>query len=350
MRQRLSTRAKHGLRSGFSLIEMMVALTVVSIILVATAASLQREADSVSDLQRITYAERLVQELFTKLEQRLEFARGFTPNTTLQTPLGSTTTGSALLADISGFPHQGTFLVDPGTPSEERVAYADLDIGGNRLEVMTRAQRGTSGFTHPANAVVLWEGLAVPIDDQIAPPANAFDGQTDDLRGNVFYRGDGAGFSYQRPVDPARTGSFMTPTGVRWGAQVGGRDVTDGAAAITYVPVGQVTEGNLDFDINNDGDLLDTFDLGRMTELAWDGTDPALGTSRTDLIAPIILQEQNDYGSDLDGDGLQDPMFMWTPESGRLRVRLFALVGDLGGRELVRRFETVLYLRNGAAD
>ena len=52
----------------------------------------------------------------------------------------------------------------------------------------------------------------------------------------------------------------------------------------------------------------------------------------------------------MDGDGLQDPMFLWTPESGRLRVRLFALVGDVGGRDVIRRFETVLYLRNGSAD
>ena len=124
----------------------------------------------------------------------------------------------------------------------------------------------------------------------------------------------------------------------------------DGAAALVYVPVGQVTETEQDFDINNDGDLLDTFDLGRIVERAWDGNDTANGTSRTALIAPLILQEADDYGSDLDGDGLEDPMFLWTPESGRLRLRLFALVGDLSGREVIRRFETVLYLRNGSTD
>ncbi|MEM1451798.1 MAG: type II secretion system protein [Planctomycetota bacterium] len=342
--------AARAARAGFTLIEMMMALTVVTIILIATAASLQREADSVSDLQRITYAERLIQELFGKIEQRLEFGRGFVPETTLNASLGSANTASALLADIAGFPNTGMMVIDAGTALEERVAYDDLDIAGNAVITLQRAQRGTSGYTHPATSIVLWEGTAQPIEDQVAPPAGTFDGTTDDLRGNIFYRGDGVGFSYQVPVDPARTGSFVTATGVRWGARVGGQDVEDGAAALVYVPVGQVTETEQDFDINNDGDLLDTFDLGRIVERAWDGNDTANGTSRTDLIAPIILQEADDYGSDLDGDGLEDPMFLWTPESGRLRLRLFALVGDLSGREVIRRFETVLYLRNGSTD
>lgn len=338
----------NGARAGFTLIEMMVALTVVSIILIATAASLQREAESVSDLQRITYAERLIQEVFTKMEQRLEFARGFTPTTTLDASLGSATTNAAVLADVTGFPNEGVALLDPGTATEERVEFSDVDIAGNRLETLTRGARGTSAFTHPATSVIMWDGLASPIDDQVAPPANTFDGITDDLRGQVFYRGDGTGFSFQYPVDPARTGSFVTPTGVRWGARVGGGDVTDGCTAIAFSPVGQVTEANRNFDINQDGDLNDVFDFGRLVEFSWNGVDTALGTSRVNLISPILLQEQDDYGSDMDGDGLQDPMFLWTPDSGRLRIRLFALVGDVGGRDIVRRFETVLYLRNGS--
>ena len=43
-------------------------------------------------------------------------------------------------------------------------------------------------------------------------------------------------------------------------------------------------------------------------------------------------------------------MFLWTPASGRLRIRMFALLGDVNDREIVKRFETVLYLRNGAAE
>ncbi|MEM9381741.1 MAG: prepilin-type N-terminal cleavage/methylation domain-containing protein [Planctomycetota bacterium] len=349
-RPRPLDRAAATLRAGFTLIEMMLALTVVTIILIATAASLQREADSVSDLQRITYAERLVQELFGKIEQRLEFGRGFVPSTTLDASLGSASTGSASLASVAGFPNTGMLVIDPGTALEERVAYDDLDLVGDAVITLQRGQRGTSGYTHPATSIVLWEGIAQPVEDQVAPPPATVSGLTDDLRGNIWYRGDGVGFSYQVPVDPARTGSFVTPTGVRWGARVGGQDVEAGSAALVYVPVGQVNEGTENFDINSDGDLLDTFDLGRIVERAWDGINTANGTSRTDLIAPIILQEVDNYGSDLDGDSLEDPMFLWTPESGRLRIRLFALVGDLSGREVVRRFETVLYLRNGSTD
>lgn len=336
--------------AGFTLIEMMISLTVVSIILIATAASLQREAESVADLQRITYSERLIQELFTKIEQRLEFGQGFVPATTLQNALGAGTTAAADLADVAGFPNTGMLVIDPGTAVEERIAYSDVDIAGNAIETLVRAQRGTTGNGHTATSVVLWEGLARPIDDQAAPPATAFDGVTDDLRGNLFYRGDGVGFSYQQPVDPARTGSFVEAGEVRWGARVGGGDVTSGAAAIVYSPVAQVTEANLDFDVNRDGDQLDTFDIGRIVEVAWNGTDTALGASRTNLISPIILQEVDNYGSDLDGDGLQDPMFLWTPESGRLRIRMFALIGDLSGYELIRRFETILHLRNGSTE
>ena len=68
----LPTTLRVAARAGFTLIEMMISLTIVTIILLATAASLQREAESVADLQRITYSERLMQEMFSKVEQRVE--------------------------------------------------------------------------------------------------------------------------------------------------------------------------------------------------------------------------------------------------------------------------------------
>lgn len=337
-------------RAGFTLVEMMVALAIVSIILAATAASLQREAKSMTELQRLSYSERIIQNLFSKIEQRLDFGQGMNPQTTLSSGISAAGTGGVTVLDPLGFPFEGTIVIDPGASSEERIAYTELAPGVSELATLTRGSRGTSASFHSAGDVVLWEGAAFPIEEQIAPIAGTFDGQTDDLRGVVFYRGDGVGFSYRRPIDPAGTGTFIEDGAIRWGATVGGIDTTDGCASLVFSPVGVVSEAERNFDINSDGDLDDTFDLGGIANLGWNAVDPSLGTSSLDLVSPILLQEQDNYGGDMNGDGLDDPMFLWTPDSGRLRIRLFALLGDVNGHEVVKRFETVLYLRNGNAN
>ena len=43
-------------------------------------------------------------------------------------------------------------------------------------------------------------------------------------------------------------------------------------------------------------------------------------------------------------------MFLWTSLSGRLRIRIFAIVGAINETEVVKRYETVLHLRNGAEE
>ena len=345
-----TNRAHKGLDAGFTLIEMIIALGVVSVILAATTLSLQKESESISDMQRLSHSERLIQDLFTKIEQRLDFAQGIEPTSTLDSALSGGATGAIDVTDVFGFPNEGMVVIEPGGANAERVSYAVLSPGSNALETLTRAERGTAGVAHPAGSLISWEGVATPTEDQVAPAAGTFDGQTNDLRGPIFYRGDGVGFCYRKPVDPAGTGSFIGPAGIRWGATISGTDNEDAVGSIVYEPVAQITELQREFDINQDGDLADTFELGRIRDIAWNAVDPALGTSSLALVTPIILQELDNYGSDLDGDGFLDPMFLWTPESGRLRIRFFALLGDVGGREVVKRFETVLYLRNGAAE
>lgn len=336
--------------AGFTLVEMIIALGVVSVILAATTLSLHKESASISDMQRLSHSERLIQDLFTKIEQRLDFAQGIEPTSTLDAPLSGGGTGTIALTDVFGFPHEGMVVIDPGSANAERVSYTTLSPGTNTLETLTRAERGTSDVSHPVGSLVSWEGVATPTENQVAPAAGTFDGQTNDLRGPIFYRGDGVGFCYRKPVDPAGTGTFIEPGGIRWGATISGTDVEDAVGAVVFEPVARITELERQFDINRDGDLADAFDLGRIRDIAWNAVDPALGSSTLALVTPIILQEVDDYGSDLDADGFLDPMFLWTPDSGRLRIRFFALLGDVGGREVVRRFETVLYLRNGAAE
>ena len=334
---------------GFTLVEMMIALTIVSIIMLATMASLQREATSIGELQRLSYSERAVQDLFTKVEQRLDFSQGMDPVTVLASGMGSGGSGMTLQETL-GFPFEGIVIVEPGTFSEERVEYGGLAPSTSELTTLVRGVADTTASSHPAGSLVFWEGIAFPAEDQIAPPAGTFDGQTDDMRGPLFFRGDGVGFSYRRPVDPAGTGTFIESTGIRWGAGVRGVDSVDGCAALVYFPVAVVTETQRNFDINADGDMDDTFELGGIVDLGWDAVDPSRGTSSLELVSPILLQELNNRGGDMDGDGFDDPMFLWSPESGRLRIRLFALLGDVNQREVVKRFETVLYLRNGSSN
>lgn len=346
----LPQRAAQRGRAGFTLIEAIVATAILTFLMVSATVALQRQTESMGDLQALSRTERQITELFTKLDLRLRFAQGVDASTTLASPATAGGTGGIDLTDAFGFPHTGTVVIDPGLATEERIAYDELDAPDDELTGLTRGERGTTGAAHPAGAFVMWEGRAAPIEDQVGPPAEAFDGTTDDVRGPVFYRGDGVGFSYRRPVDPNGEGVFIDGTGIRWGAQVAGRDMLDGCAALVYRATGQITEAELLFDINRDGDQADTFDVGRISDLAWDSTDIDDGTWRVDLSPPVILQETDNYGSDMDNDGFEDPMFLWTPESGRLRVRLFVLVGTVKGREVVKRFETVFFLPNGAAE
>ena len=182
-----------------------------------------------------------------------------------------------------------------------------------------------------------------------APPtASEYDGRTDDLRGDIYYRGRGAGLSFQVPVDPENTGSYVGAEGPRWGAQVAGGEVTGAHAAICFVRSLELTESERDFDLNEDGDLEDTFDLGRIVYQGW-SDDPA-ESIRINLTPSIILQEKGAYGTDMDDDGYEDPMFLWTPAQARLRMRFFVLAGTVNQREVVRRFETIIHLRNGAAE
>ena len=250
----------------------------------------------------------------------------------------------------AGFPDVGMLLIDAGTGSEERILYSEFDPAASAFLQLERGAQGGSPRSHASGATVLWAPAAVVIDEQVAPPASAFDGQSRELLADLFYRGDGTGFSYRVPVDPTGGTNYLTPAGVRWGATVGARPTEDGRACIYFQPIAEITEAERNFDFNGDGDLQDTFDLGRIHQRSWDAVDGNATASDLPLCPPMILQERNNWGSDLDNDGFEDPMFLWTPMSGRLRIRLFVLIGSVNRAQVVKRFETVLHLRNGAAE
>jgi prepilin-type N-terminal cleavage/methylation domain-containing protein len=342
-------RTRPGKRVGFTLVELAASMAILATLLACMTIHMQREARELRQLQSLSNQERLVNELLMRLEAQLDYAQGAAPTTTLVSSLPS---GETFVVDVDrpdGFPDEGILLVNAGTSSEELIRYHDLDPSAGAFLELERGAQGSVPRAHAAGAQVSWASGAYVLAEQSSPAAGTFDGQSRELLGDLYYRGDGSGFSYRVPVDPSGGTSHSTPTGVRWGAVVGGRPTEDGRTCIEFEPVAVVQEVARNFDLNRDGDLDDTFDLGRIRQRAWDAVNGDNGSSNVPLCPPIILQERNAWGSDLDHDGFEDPMFLWTPSSGRLRIRLFVLVGTVNQGEVVERYETVLHLRNGAA-
>jgi prepilin-type N-terminal cleavage/methylation domain-containing protein len=336
-------------RAGFTLIELAISMAIFSAMMVFMTVHMQREARGLRQLQSLSQQERVISDLMMKIESQLDFAQGEIPTATLASSLPS---GEGFVVDVDSsgsFPDQGILLINAGNASEERIRYDDSDPGTGAFLTLERGAQGGTARSHAAGAEVLWAATAAVLAEQTAPVAGSFDGQSRELLADLFYRGDGTGFSYRVPVDPAGGTNYLTPTGVRWGATIGGRPTEDGRACIFFEPVAVLQETERNFDFNSDGDLDDMFDLGRIRQRAWDAVDGDNGSSDLALSPPMIIQERDAWGADLDNDGFEDPMFLWTPLSGRLRIRFFALVGTINQAEVVKRYETVLHLRNGAA-
>lgn len=333
---------------GMSLIEVMIAVVVLSIIMMAATLNLQQDTKALNSLARKTGREAQAERMLADISDQLEFAQGATPRAWLNTALTGGETAEIVVDTNLGFPDVGTLLVRPGTANEERIDYDGLTLGPVTFTNLTRGAHCTDPSGHPDGTLLRWSAVAEAIEDQTAPDASLFDGFSNELLGQVFFRGDGDGFSFRLPTDPAGGTNYFDFGGVRWGAEVAGVPTITGWSAIQFEAVAQITEAARGADINNDGDQLDTFDLGRLRHRSWDTANPGgAGTDRA-LCPPMILQEQCNYGSDLDGDGGSDPMFLWDPFSGRLRIRLFLLTSNVGELPEIRLVETAMYLRNGA--
>jgi len=98
--------------------------------------------------------------------------------------------------------------------------------------------------------------------------------------------------------------------------------------------------------VNHDGDETDVFDVGQIRAHTWDSADPAVPASDIGLGPASVLQERCNAGGDLDGDGFDDPIFLWDPARRRLHVRLYVL-GRTGGEvPAVRKVESMIFMRN----
>jgi hypothetical protein len=340
----------HNARSGFSLIELTIASTLFALVVMSIVMLTARDDSQTKSSLAIGVAEMRAQQMLSKLEDELVHARGAAPKAVITSALASGDTAGLSVDSTLGFPSSGTLLVDRGNGALERLSYSMLDAGGTRFLGLVRGVQCTTAATHAPGADVLWCGLAEPILLQTNPPANLWDGRSRESTGPLYFRGDGAGFSYRVPVDPTGGTNFLVGGEVRWGATVAGNQIANGWASVWFEPVSVYSEAKFGVDLNNDGDTTDEFDIGQIRKRTWNTSDPTVVPSELGLGPTVIVQERCHWGRDLNHDGFDDPMFLWDAETRRLHVKLNVIGLSSTNAPVMRAVETTIFLRNDPED
>lgn len=334
----------HRGRAGFTLIEALVAGCVLSLVLISSYALLQNDATLSRSTLGISVAETRAQAMLHGLERELADARGANPVAQLTLSISDTDVAGLRVDSTLGFPPRGSVLVDRGNADVERISYTSLTdtlLGG-----LSRAAQCTEANVHAAGIEVLWCGLAEPIELQTNPPATLWDGRAQVANRTVFFRGDGTGFSYRVPTDPTGANDFLDGNDLRWGATVRGTATLAGWVALEFVAKDEFDEARTGEDLNNDGDRVDVFDVGQIRRRTWDTDAPNAPGDDVGLSPTCVLQERGRPGADLDGDGFEDPIFLWDGTRRELSVRIFVLGRSREDAPIVRKVETVIFLRN----
>lgn len=319
-----SRRRSH---SGLTLLELTIAMAVLSVMTIAITLSLDRQARSMSATTSRKSVELNAEMVLEEMVDRLRYARWADTRTQMQGGVSAAQT-DMVVEEIVGFPPTGTLILDPGTDTAERVIYGSQSFAARRFDAVQRGMQCSDADAFADGTVVQWEGLAAWTTDQVAPGVDEFDGVSSELGRGIFYVGDGTGVVFQVPIRAAGGDFFDAGGEMTWGASVDGADSLGGFHCFQFEAVDAVLEGNLASDLNQDGDQDDIFDLGHIVLVTWDASDPDQVQSAT-ISPPILLQERCSYGGDLDGDGFNDPIFLLDPGSGRLRIRTFSLVRGL---------------------
>ena len=116
--------------------------------------------------------------------------------------------------------------------------------------------------------------------------------------------------------------------------------------ALVFEPSTTFDEVHAHQDLNRDGDQTDVFDVGQIVRLTWDTAQPNDTLDSLGLGPTNVLQERCHRGSDLDADGFADPLFLWDAQTNLLHVRLFLLGASEHDLPVVRKVESVMFLRN----
>jgi len=342
-RDRTSLRAG---RSGLTLVEISIASAVLAVVLMISFGVVVRENRLTKSTVAVAVAETNAQDMLNRLAKFLSDARGELPHAVLTSTLGAGAAGSVDVDTNLGFPDQGLLLVDRGTPNVERIAYNALGAGQTSFRGLTRGMQCTTGRVHQPGATVLWTGLAQSLALSGNPPPSDYDGIAKEAEGPIYFAGDGTGFSFRVPTDPAGGQNVLSGDAIRWGAIAGGQPSLTGWGALVFVPRTSISEAEVHLDLNHDGDETDVFDVGQIRARTWDTSDPAIPSSDVGIGPAVILQERCHYGRDMDGDGFADPIFLWEPTERRLHVRLFVLGRSAGEVPTVRKVESTIFLRN----
>ncbi|MFT7669757.1 MAG: type II secretory pathway pseudopilin PulG [Planctomycetota bacterium] len=333
-----------------TLLEMTISFGILSTVLLAIFGVIRRDTQLAHSTLGIAVAEMQAQQMLRRIEGELADARGAVPVAALTAPLTANET-SAIAVDLTlGFPPRGTLLLTRGTGSEERVDYSSITSAQDRFAGLTRGVQCTEANEHNAGAGIdiLWASMAQPIELQANPPAALWDGQALEPTGPVFFRGDGSGFSFRVPVDPSGSvpPNYLNGNDLQWGHDVAGVGNVDGWAAFYFQPRNTIQEADTGDDINSDGDIIDVFDVGQIRRLVWDTADSNVPATDLAMGPTNVLQERCNYGGDLDGDGFDDPLFLWMDGTRQLHIRLYILGTAVSGIPIVRRVGSMVFLRN----
>jgi hypothetical protein len=328
------------------LTEIAITCAVMVLVLFAGIAVVVRDGRLSRSTVAISVAETHAQRMLRTLVTQLSVARGELPHALLAADLASGEVGQVFVDSTLGFPNQGLLLVDRGTADVERVAYAALDTGTSTFRSLFRGSECTTASGHAQGASVYWSAIAQALPLAGSPPAAAYDGRATEPEGIAYFLGDGTGFSFRVPTDPAGGDDVLDRGDIRWGAVTNGNPSLTGWSALVWTPRTSISEVDLRADLNHDGDRTDVFEVGQIRVRSWDSVDSSVPATDIGLGPAVILQERCRHGGDLDGDGLDDPIFLWDPMKRRLHVRLFVLGRSTGEVPAVRRVETMIFLRN----
>ena len=333
-------------RGGYTLLELTFSVMIYVVILLSTLGMLERDTRLSQSVLSTTHVEQMAQELIFRLKDELANAQGANPMAIITEDLDHHSTDFLRVDSTLGFPSQGTLVLDRGTPLEERLAYSELDNSEEYFRVLARGQNCTEAKDHLTGSELIWGGLAEPIALQENPSVDQYDGLAMGVLGPVYFRGDGTGFAYRKPVDPSGGTDLMEGDKLKWGSVVSNVPTLDGWSALAFQPRYTFSEEKTGHDINNDGDKLDVFDVGVIGRRRWVAGDTDWDTDEINMGPSAVMQEQCNWGSDLDGDGFDDPIFLWNKDTRQLQLSLFVIGGIASGNPIIRKVESTVFLRN----
>lgn len=337
-------------RRGLTILELCFSFGVLATVLAAVINVATHDQRVATATMGIGLSEMRAQQMLRKVETELANARGEVPIASLTEDLSVNGDELVEVDSTLGFPPSGILLFQRGTNLEERVEYSGLSADQTSFLDLSRGVQCTEPAPHPAGTgdTVMWGGLAESIELQNNPPPSAYDGESLVPAGSLFFRGDGTGFSYRVPIDPsgANPPNYLATGELIWGHEINGNPSTEDWACLYFAPRRVIDEAEVNVDLNGDGDQLDVFDLGQIRRRIWNTDNPAIPPADLGLGPTNILQERCNWGTDINNDGFDDPIFLWDASTRQLHVQLLILGYSATDRPITRRVTSVVYMRN----